>query len=119
MVRKLEYLYKDRVVSRISYDPDARQVISVWNDAGVHRCFWLIKDGDSYDRFIQKLSYRILPEERYIRNVELQQLCGSVKYDPLNICHFTHGAQVTNFSWIRFDDDDPSLCWDDVKMRDD
>ena len=39
-------------------------------------------------------------------------------YEPELICRKTHGMQFDDFLWIKFDNDDENLCWDDIKLRD-
>ena len=42
---------------------------------------------------------------------------GLKEYNVYDILRVTHGVDIDDFMWLKFDEDDKSLCWDDVRVR--
>ena len=60
---------------------------------------------------------RCFPRER-VNCKDILRRLGLDCYEPELICRKTHGMQFDDFFWIKFDNDEESLCWDDIKLRD-
>ena len=46
---------------------------------------------------------------------EILDMLQLEEYDPLMIVKRTNGVMMNSSVWIKFDDDDPSICWDVVR----
>lgn len=59
------------------------------------------------------LSERVICEERFTD--ELKQMTGIPEYNVYALLRNTHGADVDDFIWFRFDGE--TLTWDDINPR--
>ena len=42
---------------------------------------------------------------------------GLTEYNIYDILKHTHGVDVDDFIWLKFDEDPVDLCWNDVRVR--
>lgn len=62
---------------------------------------------------VSALKERIICEERFTE--EVQKFLGLKEYNVYQILRKTHGVNVNDFLWLKFDDE--SITWDDVRVR--
>ena len=62
---------------------------------------------------VAALKERIICEERF--DEEIQKILGLKEYNLYKILRKTHGVDVDDFIWLKFDDED--ITWDDVRVR--
>lgn len=61
------------------------------------------------------MSDRIIPECRV--DAAMLEYFGLEKYNVYDIFRKVHGANINDFNWFKFDDDDKSLSWKDINPR--
>ena len=108
----LEWRDHDRVLTRVTYNPAKQVVIKVENLTD----YWLDKFlvEETFEGLRHACASRVLPEERYLREPEIQRLVGSVTWDPIRICHLTAGLLPTDDNWVWFDSYPKGLKYADI-----
>ena len=61
------------------------------------------------------LKGRVICKERC--DEDMLRSMGLKEYNVYDILRVTHGVDIDDFMWLKFDEDDKSLCWDDVRVR--
>lgn len=61
------------------------------------------------------LKNRVICEERCDK--ELLTSMGLTHYNIYDILRNTHGVDIDDFIWFKFDEDPEDLTWDDVRVR--
>ena len=113
---KFQYMNKDAVMADVVVDRGNRSVTCVnYTDDITLRPFGRRTDPTRED-FIDFLESRCFPRER--RNCkQLLADLGLKDYVPLSIVEKTHGRQLEDFCWIKFEGED--LDYErDIKLRD-
>lgn len=113
---KFDFLCKDRVLATVVADYQAKTV-SVQNFTAdpIERPFGIrenptIADLDSF------FESRCFPESRYNKKAVLKAI-GVDYYDPYLIVQKTHGRQLDDYMWIKFEGEE--LDYErDIKLRD-
>lgn len=57
---------------------------------------------------------RCCPPTRVKIKEDVLDKLGLESYDPIAIARYSHGVLTDDHQWIKFNSDDPNLCWDDV-----
>ena len=115
-ILKFQYMYKDIVAADVVVDYRNKQVSCVnYTEDITLRPFGTVTELSMRD-FERLLENRCFPRER--RNCkQLLADLGLEYYTPLGIVRKTHGRQLEDFSWIRFEGED--LDYErDIKLRD-
>jgi hypothetical protein len=81
------------------------------NDIMIHPC----PNSHTFMDVTGILSDRVACESRWSEQ-DYKDL-GVSGYNIYEILHATHGVDVDDFNWFKFDDDRENLTWDDVKVR--
>ena len=76
-----------------------------------------VRTSATFDDLEEFFEDRCFPRER-VNCKDILRRLGLDCYEPELICRKTHGMQFDDFLWIKFDNDDSGLCWDDIKLRD-
>jgi len=115
-VLRFQYLYKDEVTADVEIDYSNRKIIyQPYSDNIYILPFGTKRQPNMLDlnRFFES---RCFPKERSNSKQLLQDL-GVDTYDPLVIVKITHGRQLEDYCWIRFEGED--LEYErDIKLRD-
>lgn len=61
------------------------------------------------------LKQRVICEERCDK--AMLNHMGLSEYNVYDILRVTHGVDIDDFIWFKFDEDPIDLCWDDVRVR--
>ncbi len=61
------------------------------------------------------LRSRVICHERC--DEEMLKSMGLTEYNVYDIFRNTHGVDIDDFIWFKFDEDREDLCWDDVRAR--
>lgn len=61
------------------------------------------------------LKDRVICEERCDKY--MLKSMGLTEYNVYDILRVTHGVDIDDFIWLKFDEDKSDLCWDDVRVR--
>lgn len=61
------------------------------------------------------LKGRVICKERC--DEDMLRSMGLKEYNVYDILKVTHGVDIDDFMWLKFDEDDESLCWNDVRVR--
>ena len=112
---KFHYMYKDRTLASVEADYKTK-VVSVKNftEDPVERPFGVrekptISDLDNF------FKSRCFPEERYNKKAVLKAI-GVDYYDPFLIVEKTHGRQLDDYMWVKFEGEE--LDYErDIKLR--
>lgn len=113
---KFQYLKKDKVTADVTVDFSTKTVTcQTYTDDNLATPFGCIKEPTIED-FNHFLESRCFPEARFNAEELLADL-GLEYYSPLNIVRKTHGRQLEDYCWIRFDGEE--LDYEkDIKLRD-
>ena len=119
-ITKMEVCWKDDVLCIASWGKEWNTV-SVTNLTGKLNVFapYIMKDGKNYtisisdlDKFLET---RCVPRTREGIEGLLRYKYNLRFYSPLGICMQTHGLSMSDFLWLRFNDE--KIGYDDVKIR--
>ena len=115
-ILRFQYLHRDTVVADVSVDRKNRRVTCInHTDDIVHRPFGR-RTSPTMEDFANFLESRCFPRERPNCGQLLSDL-GLTDYVPLSIVEKTHGRQLEDYCWIRFEGED--LDYErDIKLRD-
>lgn len=71
-------------------------------------------DRITYDNYIKFLEERLQDKTRDDMPQILKRY-GVRDFMPVKMCRKSHGRNMTDFLWLRFDDE--KLCYNDIKLR--
>lgn len=77
--------------------------------------FRLFPETTSLVNILSILSSRVICKER-CDDLMLEHM-GLKEYNVYDILRHTHGVDIDDFMWLKFDEDSPDLTWDDVRVR--
>ena len=103
-----DVMYKDEIVGRLEIVDGQLIKNEVYTDVPLKHPFPKHK---SFFAIAEALSGRVFCRERFVE--EMQRAVGLTEYNVYDIMRNTHGADVDDHIWFRYDGED--LCWDDVK----
>ena len=99
-------------VGRLDIENGTLQKYEVYTDNALYR---LCPEGTSLYYLLAILQQRVLCKERCTE--EMLATFGLQQYDYIAMLKDTHGVDVDDFMWLRFDSDDENLSWDDLRVR--
>lgn len=105
-----DVLFQDRVVGRI----DVVNGVLLRNDCYTdcileHPC----PNSHTLDSLLLVLKDRVISPDRF--TPDIARYLGLFEYDWFEIFKKTHGVDIDDFFWFRFDGE--FLSWDDVRVR--
>ena len=102
MKQKMYFMNKDSVSTEIEYDRDSRIVEFVNHTSNPLHCAFGVKKHANWDDLEDFISSRVFPRERFGKNHILAAL-GLSSYNSWDIIKKNHGAQLDDYSWVKFD----------------
>ena len=112
---KFDFMCKDRVLASVEADYEAKTVSALnFTDDPVERPFG-VRENPTIADLNSFFKNRCFPEERYNRKAILKALEVDC-YDPFLIVQKTHGRQLDDYMWIKFEGEE--LDYErDIKLR--
>lgn len=113
-ILNFEVFDKDTLLAKVSVDFDSQQVsLQQFSNNPVDRPF--LYDSATVEDVLNFLEFRCFPRTRFNCQELLSDL-GLTHYNPLEIVRRTHGLQLEDFVWVKFEGED--LTYDTIKLRD-
>lgn len=114
---KFKYMWKNKVIADVEVNYFAKTVKVInYDDCRIKRPFGIVIN-PTIEQFEEFLESRCFPRTRYNCKQLLQDLDISF-YDPLLIVQKTHGRQLEDYNWIKFEGEDDLDYERDIKLRD-
>jgi len=114
-VLKFHYMHKDSILADVTVDYRNKNINCVNHTDDIFLRPFGTRSNPTMDDFFRFLENRCFPRER--RNCK--QLLADLEleyYSPLGIVRKTHGRQLEDYCWIKFEGED--LHYDrDIKLR--
>lgn len=116
-----EVYHKEDIICRVEWG-DNPGIAHVQNFTGQRNIFVLPITLNEYNydvpfrQAMEFLEHRCVPRTRIGINELLRKKYKLKEYDPLQICKQTHGVSMSDYIWVKFNDEETT--WNDVKLRD-
>lgn len=112
---RFQYLERDQVTAEVEVDYAAKTVMVKSLTTNIYALPFGVRQNPTMADLNRFFESRCFPKER--RNCrQLLEDLGLEDYIPLEIVRKTHGRQLEDYCWIRFDGEE--LSYEDVKLRD-
>lgn len=117
MMETAVIMWKDIPQVRITWNP------SVWGDECFEKlaeeCDFVVppilyEGKATFMDFLNFLESRCVPRTRYDLADVLKRY-GLREYDPLAMCRRSHGRSMSDFMWVKFNDE--NITWDQIRLR--
>lgn len=115
MRKSFEWYRRDVLCSRIEYEgewPHAVLLNAEHYDA--RRIHWAIRQ-DTSEALNKLFEERVQP--RHLFNDMSRSFYGVDHYHAEEMCRSTHAVMPHDGFWMKFSDEDQSICWDDVRLK--
>lgn len=112
-----DILSKNKLIMRVSWDTDTKEVKSEWFDAPHFKIpRTMYPDRITWKNVMNWMETRTVPRTRFGIEELLTEKFGLKEYNAYAMCKKSHAISMSDYLWIRFKDED--IEYDDIKIRD-